>query len=178
MSKLLKHEIEAYIREPSKKSGDLMDAYKTALDPTEWEAAREKLQQELEEEQKNASVDELEDEDNEEDGEDTKPLNRKRKRVDDSAKRSKAKTTRAKREPKARSEEIAPRPRKGRARKNGALSAAEVVESEDEAAGETKGDNIRQTKRLRKEEEEDGDEGSVYFPPLHSPAQTIGTLQP
>ncbi len=172
MSKLLKHEIEAYIREPSKKSGELMDAYKTALDPTEWEARLEQLQQELEEEKRNASIDELE-EGEDEDEEDAKPSSRKRKRLDDSGKRSKPKTTKAKKEPKAKSEETAPRSKKGRAKKNGALSAAEVVESEDDAAGEAKGDATRPMKRPKKEEEEAGDEGRVYNPSMHSPAQII-----
>ena len=37
ISKLQKHEIEAYINEPFRKNGDLLKGYKIALDPTSWE---------------------------------------------------------------------------------------------------------------------------------------------
>ncbi|KAG6814692.1 hypothetical protein H0H93_012569, partial [Arthromyces matolae] len=40
ISKLQTVEIEAYINEPFKKSGDLLQGYRTALDPTEWESKR------------------------------------------------------------------------------------------------------------------------------------------
>jgi hypothetical protein len=36
ISKLQKHEIEAFINEPSKKNGDLHKGYKIALDPDAW----------------------------------------------------------------------------------------------------------------------------------------------
>ena len=41
MSKLKKHEIEAYINEPVKRSGELFNAYKIALDPEKWEQEKE-----------------------------------------------------------------------------------------------------------------------------------------
>ena len=37
ISKLQQHEIQAYIDEPYKKSGDLLQGYKIALDPKKWE---------------------------------------------------------------------------------------------------------------------------------------------
>lgn len=40
ISRLKRHEIDAYINEPSKKSGELLAAYRVALDPSEWEAGR------------------------------------------------------------------------------------------------------------------------------------------
>ncbi|KAG6860774.1 hypothetical protein C0995_007678 [Termitomyces sp. Mi166 len=40
MSRLQHLEIEAYINEPFKKSGDLLAGYRTALDPAAWEAKR------------------------------------------------------------------------------------------------------------------------------------------
>ncbi|KAG6829570.1 hypothetical protein H0H92_004119 [Tricholoma furcatifolium] len=40
MSKLQQVEIQAYINEPFKRSGDLLQGYKIALDPTAWEAER------------------------------------------------------------------------------------------------------------------------------------------
>lgn len=39
LSLLQKHEIEAYINEPHKKSADLLKAYKIAMDPSTWEAS-------------------------------------------------------------------------------------------------------------------------------------------
>ncbi|KAI3599218.1 hypothetical protein WG66_013408 [Moniliophthora roreri] len=40
ISRLQKHEIEAYINEPYKKSGDLLTGYRIAMDPTKWEETR------------------------------------------------------------------------------------------------------------------------------------------
>ncbi|TFY65264.1 hypothetical protein EVJ58_g2092 [Rhodofomes roseus] len=43
ISKLQPHEIQAYINEPYKKSADLLQGYRIALDPTEWEKEREAM---------------------------------------------------------------------------------------------------------------------------------------
>ena len=49
LSKLKKHEIEAYINEPHKKSGDLLTGYRIALNPEDWEKEMEKRREEAEE---------------------------------------------------------------------------------------------------------------------------------
>ncbi|KAG7098064.1 hypothetical protein E1B28_000038 [Marasmius oreades] len=63
ISKLQKHEIEAYIAEPAKKSGDLLAGYRIALDPTQWEKNRAAqiagAEEEEEEEEGPEQVDEL-----------------------------------------------------------------------------------------------------------------------
>ena len=41
VSKLLKHQIEEFINEPSKKNGDLEKAYRIALNPVSWLALAE-----------------------------------------------------------------------------------------------------------------------------------------
>lgn len=60
MSRLQTHEIEAYLNEPSKRSGELLTGYKIALDPTKWE-------EEIAQVAENEEVDQLGDDD--EDGE-------------------------------------------------------------------------------------------------------------
>lgn len=88
ISRLLPHEIEAYISEPSKKNGDLKRGYEIALDPESWEKEREQLQADAEaaEEEEEEGVDQLdesdggEDELDEEDGKKKKSTSKKRKR--------------------------------------------------------------------------------------------------
>ncbi|EIM80969.1 uncharacterized protein STEHIDRAFT_161976 [Stereum hirsutum FP-91666 SS1] len=60
MSRLQTHEIQAYLNEPSKRSGELLTGYKIALDPTKWE-------EEIATVAENEEVDQLGDDD--EDGE-------------------------------------------------------------------------------------------------------------
>lgn len=82
ISKLLPHEIESYINDPVKKSGDLLAGYRIALDPTEWEAKRPQL----------PTADEDEDADADADGEEdelaSEPSEGKRKRKPAAAKKS------------------------------------------------------------------------------------------
>jgi len=63
ISLLQKHEIEAYISEPHKKNGDLLDGYKVALDPTEWLAKKKDEAENAPAYDPAGEVDELEDED-------------------------------------------------------------------------------------------------------------------
>ncbi|ORY55732.1 hypothetical protein BCR35DRAFT_335555 [Leucosporidium creatinivorum] len=49
LSSLTTREIEAYVSSPAKKSGDLLQAYKIARDPTEWQRQRDEAQAEYEE---------------------------------------------------------------------------------------------------------------------------------
>lgn len=81
ISKLQPHEIESYINEPYKKSGDLLQGYRIALDPSKWEQEIQAATQLAVEEEANAEIDELESE--REDEESGKGKSKKRKRVSD-----------------------------------------------------------------------------------------------
>jgi hypothetical protein len=166
LSKLLPHEIDAYINEPSKKNGELLSAYRIAKDPTEWESGQREKRKQKEEAEKNAPVDELDEDEEAETGE-TKSTSKKRKRDSDVDKKAKAKTPRKPKVAKAKSAEPASaKPKKGRGRKNGAISAPSIVESEDEGAadGDKKEDLERPVKRAKKGDDDDeGDEGAFGF---------------
>ncbi|KAK0462239.1 uncharacterized protein EV420DRAFT_1639446 [Desarmillaria tabescens] len=88
ISKLQQHEIEAYINEPFKKSGDLLTGYKVALDPSDWEKRKAEQAEAAASEEVVDEVDQLDSESEE------KP--RKRKRDSDggaSARKRKTSTT-------------------------------------------------------------------------------------
>ena len=87
ISKLQPHEIESYINEPYKKSGDLLQGYRIALDPTKWEQDIQAATLLAVEEQANAEIDELESE--REDEELGKAKSKKRKRVSDISSKAK-----------------------------------------------------------------------------------------
>ncbi|KAG9124704.1 hypothetical protein FRC07_010563 [Ceratobasidium sp. 392] len=168
VSRLLPHEIQAYITEPSKKKGDLLEGYKIANDPHAWRKEKDDLaarEKELEESgrmpESGADHDELEeDEDADEDssgaGKKAKPKKRKRESaaaVKESAEEKKGKRKRA-------SEQLV----KQRRGKGGAKKSAEHIESEDEedsaksgAGGaaekptSSKADKERPAKRAKKE---------------------------
>ncbi|KAF9519197.1 hypothetical protein BS47DRAFT_1482179 [Hydnum rufescens UP504] len=145
LSKLLPHEIDAYINEPSKKNGELLSAYRIAKDPTEWESEQRQIRKENEEAEKNAPVDELDEDEEAETGE-IKSTSKKRKRDSDVDKKAKAKTPE-------------------NPKKNGAISAPSIVESEDEGAadGDKKEDLERPVKRAKKGDDDDeGDEVSDH----------------
>ncbi|KAF8634291.1 hypothetical protein AX17_004245 [Amanita inopinata Kibby_2008] len=111
ISKLQAHEIESYINEPYKKSGDLLQGYRIALDPTKWEQEIEAARREVVEEEHSTEIDELESENEDEDA--AKAKSRKRKRMSDAAAASKSKKALTK------------------SKRNGTKSRA-MVESEDE----------------------------------------------
>lgn len=131
ISKLQRHEIEAYVNEPSKKSGDLREGYQIALDPEKWLAEKEAQAQEHADAEANAAIDQL---DSEEEGADSKTKSKKRKRESDAGLSAKAKS---KSKPKKSSEE--PGKKKGagagKVKKNGTKSKA-MIESEDEGGPE------------------------------------------
>ncbi|KAL4246596.1 hypothetical protein ABKN59_008780 [Abortiporus biennis] len=136
ISKLQQHEIQAYINEPYKRSGDLLQGYRIALDPSKWEEERDAMQAEMEQEEDNAEVDQLNESDEGEDEpeeEEKKTKTKKRKRESEVApKKSKA--------PKAKKDSAEPaekkkKPAATKGKKNGTKSKA-MVESEDEAAAE------------------------------------------
>jgi hypothetical protein len=62
ISKLQIHEIEAYISEPYKRSGDLLQGYRIALDPKKWEEELEQAGFEAGEAEADAEIDQLESE--------------------------------------------------------------------------------------------------------------------
>jgi hypothetical protein len=133
------HEIEAFITEPSKRSGELLDGYKIALDPAKWEEEQELKRANAEEEEANAEVDQLDgetdglDADGDADADEAPSKSKKRKREETKSKvRTKAS---AKKDKDADSVK-----RKAAGKRNGARSKA-LVESEDDGAAEADGDD-------------------------------------
>lgn len=88
LSHLKPHEISAFINEPHKKKGDLMEAYKIAADPAEWEEQKNEEQAAAEEAaaDQDEGVDELDEADDAETG-----GKRKRAEPKKDAKKKKAK---------------------------------------------------------------------------------------
>ncbi|GJE92844.1 hypothetical protein PsYK624_090020 [Phanerochaete sordida] len=163
ISKLQPHEIQAYIDEPYKKSGDLLQGYKIALDPKKWEEERDALQAEAAEAEANAEVDQLEESETgegvEDDDEEKKPKNKKRKRDTETASaKSKSAKSKAKKEP----GESKKASTASKSKKNGVKSKA-LVESEDEAgeaeddedAGPSKKTSPPPTKKQKRDKEEE-----------------------
>ncbi|EMD33848.1 hypothetical protein CERSUDRAFT_117909 [Gelatoporia subvermispora B] len=169
ISKLQEHEIQAYINEPAKKSADLLQGYRIALDPTKWEAELESARVAALDAEADAEVDQLEDDDAEEDAEDDgeakKAKPKKRKRDSDAA------ATKPKPKPKAKKEAGEPAAKKkpaatpAKGKKNGAKSKA-MVESEDEGGAEPEGEDAGPSGRAsppptkkakRDKEDEEGD---------------------
>ncbi|KIJ50409.1 hypothetical protein M422DRAFT_27395 [Sphaerobolus stellatus SS14] len=135
LSLLQKHEIEAYINEPHKKSGDLLQGYKIALNPSEWEAKMAQKLQEKAEEEADEDVDQLDDaEEGEEEDDEPKKKSRKRKRESEVKPKKKESTKSATgSEPKEKEKEKKAPPKKRTAKKNGVRSK-EQIESEDDGA--------------------------------------------
>lgn len=148
ISKLKQHEIEAYINEPHKKSGDLLTGYRIALDPSKWEKERENADLAAVEQEDNAPVDQL-DSDNEDDGAKKLVKPKKRKRE------SEAPPPKPKAKPKAKGEKKAP---SSRGKKNGTKSK-EMVESEDDGEPEAEAE----------EDEEAGSSAKAAPPPSKKP---------
>ncbi|KAF8625302.1 hypothetical protein AX15_005435 [Amanita polypyramis BW_CC] len=148
ISKLQPHEIESYINEPFKRSGDLLQGYRIALDPTKWEQEVEAAGQVAVEEEANAEIDELESERDDDDS--AKAKSKKRKRLSDAA-------------PKAK--KVAPR-----SRRNGTKSRA-MIESEDEGdVGDAEGARGKKaspppTKKAKRDKEEDAEDAKLANDP-------------
>ncbi|KAG6815989.1 hypothetical protein H0H87_009629 [Tephrocybe sp. NHM501043] len=139
ISKLQTVEIEAYINEPFKKSGELLKGYKTALDPTTWEAQRASAiaaaaeASDDAEEDKEDDVDELAS-----DSEAKKPAAKSRKRKRESLEPKTRKTPKEREREKQEGTGA-----KGKKEKEGGAGKGKkgrksktTVESEDERAGE------------------------------------------
>ncbi|KAI0779595.1 hypothetical protein C8Q74DRAFT_702710 [Fomes fomentarius] len=132
ISKLQPHEIQAFISEPFKRSGELLKGYRIALDPTDWLEEKAAAIAEAQEAEANAEVDQL-DSDGEEEA---------KKASSESATKSRA------------------TPAKGK--KNGPKSKAVVEsEDEGGAAGEHESTSKRAspppTKKAKRDKEEEGD---------------------
>ena len=160
ISRLQQHEIQAYIAEPFKRSGDLLKGYRIALDPKAWEEEKEAAAAEAREEEANAEVDQLESdaEEEPEDDEDKKKKTKKRKRDSDAAPaKSKAKAKKASAEPASKSKTTS-----AKGKKNGPKSKA-MVESEDEGGAEAENESVSKrtspppTKKAKRDKEEDAD---------------------
>ncbi|OCH89065.1 hypothetical protein OBBRIDRAFT_779052 [Obba rivulosa] len=166
ISKLQEHEIQAYINEPAKKSADLLQGYRIALDPSKWEEELENARVEALDAEADAEIDQLEG-DGEDDGEDSeakKSKPKKRKRDSDAA------PAKPKPKPKVKKDAAEPAPKKkapaaAKVKKNGAKSKA-MVESEDEGGAEPEGEDAGPSGRAsppptkkakRDKEEEEGD---------------------
>ena len=140
ISRLKPHEIEAFINEPSKRSGELLDGYKIALDPAKWEEEQELKRAHAEEEEANAEVDQLDgetdglDADGDADADEVPSKSKKRKRETETKPKVRTKAS-AKKDKDADSVK-----RKASGKRNGARSKA-LVESEDDGAAEADGDD-------------------------------------
>ncbi|KAF7973272.1 hypothetical protein HWV62_15711 [Athelia sp. TMB] len=144
LSRLHAHEIDSFLGEPHKKSGDLYKGYEIAKDPEVWLIKQDAIAADIAEEEENAHFDQLES-----DGDSGEPKagkTKKRKREADSAPVSKAKS-----KPKAKktSEEPASKKKTGtsvKGKKNGVKSKA-MVESEDEGGPEAEDDDSGPSKK-------------------------------
>ena len=167
ISKLQKHEIEAYVNEPSKKSGDLREGYQIALDPEKWLAEKESQAQEFADAEANAAIDQL---DSEEEGVDARAgKSKKRKRESDAAPSAKAKS---RSKPKKTSEEPGGRKKGSGVKRNGTKSKA-MIESEDEGGPEDEDDGPSRkpaspvTKKVKRDKPGDDDgKPTMKFPEL------------
>ena len=140
ISRLKTHEIEAFINEPSKRSGELLDGYKVALNPAKWEEEQELKRAHAEEEEANAEVDQLDaemdglDADGDADADEGVSKSKKRKREPEPKAKARTKGS-AKKDKDSDSTK-----RKAAGKRNGARSKA-LVESEDDGAAEADGDD-------------------------------------
>ncbi|THH31413.1 hypothetical protein EUX98_g2782 [Antrodiella citrinella] len=143
ISKLQEHEIQAYINEPYKRSADLLQGYRIALNPTKWEEERDAARAQAEENEANAEVDQLESdaapEAEADDDEPKKPKPKKRKRDSEAASVAPKKTPKAKTSKKGSAEPAAEKKKKAPAKK-GAKSKT-LVESEDDGAAEAEAED-------------------------------------
>ncbi|EJD02697.1 Tudor/PWWP/MBT [Fomitiporia mediterranea MF3/22] len=167
LSKLQKHEIEAYINDPpnKKKGGDLLSGYQIALNPEPWEREMEAKREAAEEAEADEEVDELEGEEEADEDEEEQPAKvKKRKRESEGTTKTKAKPKKEKdagegAAKKKKTSDKADKP--PRSKKNGGKSK-ETIESEDEGertehGGSRKKTSPPPTKKTKRDKDEDGD---------------------
>jgi len=158
MSKLKEHEIQSYINEPHRRSGDLLAGYKIALDPVEWEKTKAIEAAEAKEKAENAQIDELDDEDaqGDEDESEKKTTTKSRKRKRESEPTPKKTTTKKAKESTEPSKKRSAT--NGKGKRNGVKSKT-TVESEDDAqeeeAGPSKQSSPPPAKKAKRDEPED-----------------------
>ena len=189
LSKLKRHEIEAYIAEPHKKNGDLLNGYRIALDPEKWE--KEILENSMQVDESDNDVDEEVDQlDGEEEADEDKPKPKKRKRDSEAAAKTKTKPKKEKEPTEGKKRKSADKPDKPKSKKNGSKSK-ELVESEDDGdhtahVGSSKKASPPPAKKQKREKGEDGDGEFpvaifyVFFPqlsPLWQIWRTMKTLR-
>lgn len=163
ISKLQTHEIESYINEPYKKSGDLLAGYRIALSPKKWEEERANnavYTNDVEEDA--AEVDELDSDETS----NKKSKSKKRKRESDGAPTKTRKPAKLKKDSTEPLKKGAP----SKGRKSGLKSKA-MVESEDEAeaegededdAGPSKKASPPPTKKVKREKPDDDGEDCKF----------------
>jgi hypothetical protein len=155
ISKLQTHEIEAYISEPYKRSGDLLTGYRVALDPKKWEEEhKESFVHTVDDE---PEIDEL---DSEEEGSEGKKQakSKKRKRDSDAGTIPKSKA-----KPKAKKSSDEPTGKKkapNSKTKKGAIRSKAMIESEDEDAGPSKKSSPPPTKKAKRDINEEDVDGT------------------
>ncbi|QRW08642.1 PWWP domain protein [Ceratobasidium sp. AG-Ba] len=181
VSRLLAHEINAYINEPSKKKGELLEGYKIAKDPTAWRKEKDDLaKREREREESGQGPDSAADEhdelgEDEEDSSDSGKKSKAKKRKRESTAKESAEEKKGKRK---RASEQLVKQRRGKGKKS-----AEHIESEDEdekpatdKPTSSKADKERPSKRVKKESiaptpaaagggDDDGDDAAMAADP-------------
>lgn len=152
ISKLQQHEIEAYINEPFKKSGDLLTGYKVALDPSEWEKRKAEQAEAAASEDVVDEVDQL-DSENEE-----KPKKRKRDSEGGASARKRKTSTTGDAKKKA-----PPKGKKGGKKKDN-VESEDDGEADEDVGTSKKGTSPPPAKKAKRDKEEH-DEGDVANDP-------------
>lgn len=190
ISKLKPHEIQTYINEPNKKSGELLHGYRIALDPTKWEEERDKESRLAAEAEENAEVDQLDTDEDEDasaaddrdaDGDDDDNNNNSKTKKSNKRKRSSedAAPTKAKKAPKKKDSGAGdskkktasgPTAKGGRKKKSNAMVESEEEDADnvaaDDDAGPSKKGSPPPAKRARRsDKEEDGDDALIASDP-------------
>ncbi|KAH8107695.1 hypothetical protein BXZ70DRAFT_997415 [Cristinia sonorae] len=150
ISKLQEHEIQAYINEPFKRSSDLLQGYRIALEPSKWEEERDAARAQAEENEANAEIDQLES-DAEPEGEDDdeepkKPKAKKRKRDSEAATPSVKKTPKKAAKKGSAEPPASEKKKRSSSAKKGAKSKA-MVESEDDGEAAEKDEDAGPSKK-------------------------------
>ncbi|CED82044.1 Transcription factor IIS, N-terminal [Phaffia rhodozyma] len=123
LSHLTSAAIKEYVNSANKKAGELLEGYKVAGDPTDWEAEQDELSRQAK--MYNENLDELDDD------EDEPSSTGKRKKAASNGEK-KAKKAKVEKKPKS---DATPKSAKN-TKKNGKVKSAANLESEDEAEGD------------------------------------------
>ena len=156
ISKLQTHEIEAYISEPYKRSGDLLTGYRVALDPKKWEEEhKESFVHTVDDE---PEIDEL---DSEEEGSDGKKQAKSKKRKRD-ADAGAAPKSKAKPKAKKNSDEPSGKKKGPNSKTKKAIRSKAMIESEDEDAGPSKKSSPPPAKKAKRDLNDEELEGNFH----------------